>query len=368
MKILFAIPRMGGGGAERVTANLANSLAEKDIDVRIVSIVGGESFYPLSGKIKLAGAGITVNRKNRIRAICSQAGNFFKAYKFIQKNIKSEKPDIVISFLVETDIIVWLTRVFGCRFYHVASERNDPTVRARFVQKILGHIYSRADLFVCQSRRVADYYTCVPDKNKVVIPNPINKYIIPVFCESMRRKAIVSVGRLDGQKNFCLLIDAFYRIQDKFPEYKLEIYGEGRMRGDLQKKIDSLGLKEKVFLLGAKSNVTECICGAEMFVLSSDYEGFPNALLEAMAVGLPVISTDFFTGVAKELIGRENGIVVPVGDVKALSEAMTELLSDAERLKMMGEANRKVVDKYSIDRITAIWEDNINRIFGHREA
>ena len=193
----------------------------------------------------------------------------------------------------------------------------------------------------------------------IVIPNPISADAIPPVYTGERRKIVVGVGRLAPQKNFSLLIKAFSRLPADFDEYKLQIYGGGPYESTLNKQIEVLNMQDRITLMGIKKNVMFEIADAVLFVMSSNYEGFPNALVESMATGLPVISTDFSTGVAHEIIGDKNGIVIPVGDEDALVAAMTELLSDPQRRAEMSVENRKYLDKLSEDTVMTYWKNII---------
>ncbi len=363
MKCIFVIPRMGGGGAERVVSLLANALAEKDNEVTVFTLVGGDSFYELNTKIHFESIGVSVNRKNLLTATWSKIKFFPKSFFAIYKKLRSEDYDVVVSMLTECDLLVGCCKLFGLRFRHVCSERNDPTRRNAVYLKLLKWVYRHASLFVCQGKQVYDFYDTVPQNIKKVIPNPINGSVLPERVDGHKRR-IVAVGRLNKQKNFPLLINSFSDLGGELSDYRLDIYGEGPEREFLQSRIDALGLTEKITLCGAKKDVQQLIADADLFVMSSDYEGFPNALLEAMAIGLPVISTDFPTGIARELIGEENGIVVPVNDGAALAAAMDALLKDDEARYQMGINNRQKCQRYYTEHIVSEWEAAINSILG----
>ena len=360
-KILFVIPRMGGGGAERVTAIIANAMSKNGNNVSIYTLVGGESFYPLNPAVCYDSVNITVNRKNKITTFFSEAIALPKSIYSVWKLIKNERYDIVISFLVETDIIVGLCKLFGLKFKHVCSERNDPSRRSKQQLFILNKIYRNADLFICQSKSVAKFYKAIPKRIKTVIPNPINSEDIPKRPTKISKR-IVGIGRLTAQKNFPLLIKSFANIHNEFPEYILEIYGEGECRGQLESLIKKLNMSGRVILKGACQDVQTLVSDAALFVLSSDYEGFPNVLLEAIAIGLPVISTDFATGVARELIGDENGIIVPVGDEKLMTGAIRELLGNDEKRKKMEKNNQEKGKYYYKNRIVEKWDEALEGI------
>lgn len=178
-----------------------------------------------------------------------------------------------------------------------------------------------------------------------------------------RENVIVSVGRLVEQKNQKVLINAFSKIAKKYPEYKLKIFGEGNLREELQKQIDDLNMKDKIYLCGVCDNIKEQLEKAKIFVLPSNYEGMPNALIEAMASGCSVISTDCPCGGPRELIeNNKNGILVPVNNEQELSNKIEYLIKNEEKAKIMGENAKKVQEKLNPDNILKQWENYIIKI------
>lgn len=199
--------------------------------------------------------------------------------------------------------------ITGLHIPLIYSERNDPNrVNQRKVDKIYRKIVEhRADEFVFQTTGAQKCYPKKVQKRSVVILNPLDVTGFPTHDFTVEKKEIVTVGRLEPQKNQKLLINAFSELAKDFPDYTLIIYGEGSLRNELENYIISKGLQSKVVLPGVKNNIQEYIKDASLFVLSSDYEGIPNALIEAMAIGLPCVSTDCSPGGARELIADEAG-------------------------------------------------------------
>lgn len=354
-RILMMIPSMGSGGAERVFATLANELSIRGYEINIITLTSSVCFYRLLPDVKIISAGYEINRKNKLTTFYSMSINGIRSLNFIRKQIKKCNPDIILSFLTHTNILALITHIFNRNLPIIISERNDPRQRNIIVQLITKYSYPLADYLVCQSEKVVEFFPKKTQKNIKIIPNPINLDSIVLHSPEKRRKAIVAIGRLFPQKNFSLLINSFNDIKEEFPNYTLEIFGEGFLREKLQKQIDELNLNNRVFLMGVKKNVMEYVYDAELFVMSSNFEGFPNALVEAMASGLPVISTNFSTGVAKELIKEENGLVVPVGDQKELSNAIRKILSDKMLRKKMSSNNRKIINMLSTKKIIEKW-------------
>ena len=355
-KCLLLIPRMGNGGAERVMATIANNLCREN-KVRIVTMTDAESFYPLDERVQIVGLGQRVNRKNKLTKLVTMAFGGIKGFFALRRTVKEFAPDVLLSFLQQANLMAILLRLTGTRCRLVVSERCEPNERGFFDRWFERNFYRKADVVVCQSRKVIDFFPEKHRGNCVVIPNPIAADAIPPRHEGERRKTIVGVGRLSNQKNFKMLIGAFAKLPEAFSDFTLEIYGGGPLEGELQEHIKALGLQERAHLMGVKKGVMHYIADAALFVMSSDYEGFPNALVEAMATGLPVISTNFSTGVAKDIVKEENGIVIPAGDEAALVAAMEQMLADESRWEAYSLENRKLLDTLAEARIMQMWNE-----------
>lgn len=361
-RVLFILPRMSGGGAERVVSMIANHLCQKDYDIGITVLVSEDSFYKLDSKIIFQSANFTVNRTNKAVRLLSLATNFINSILYIKRSIKEFRPDVVFSLLAETDIVTYLALFNQKHIYRICSERNDPTRRNQLIETILKTIYKKADAFVCQSQAVAQYYSSVPADKKVIIPNPIDLSLIPMAVKESAPMRIVSVGRLVKQKNFPLLIRSISEIIAQMPDVHLTIYGEGSERPYLEELIEHLGLQEHVELPGSTGEVHAKMRDASLFVMSSDYEGFPNALIEAIAMGLPVVSTDFATGVAREIVDENVGIVVPCADQLAITDAILTLLNNDELRLHIRKNGHSKVEKFDVHRVVEIWDDYLKHL------
>ena len=250
----------------------------------------------------------------------------------------------------------------------ILSDRNDPKQEySNFGYNFLMRkLYPRANGFVFQTKDAKEYFNEIIDFNKKewnIIFNPVNPDFKNCKEIDVRKKKIVSVGRLTEQKNMELLINAFSKIYKEFPEYSLTIYGEGNKRTALEERIKELQLTEKVFLPGITNDIKEEIYDASLFVMSSNYEGMPNALIEAMVLGLPVISTDCPCGGPRMLIeNAKNGYLVNVGNEHELSKIMKLILSDDELRENIGKEAKKIIDLVDIDIINKKWENFIGLI------
>lgn len=363
MKILFVIPTLGTGGAEHVATILANNFAKNHNVEFLVLEESSVERYPIESCISINEVGVTVKRGNKLRAILTFGLNFIKQRKALLHRINESKTDLLISFLPKADILVFSVYKRS-KFKWISSERNDPMSRSSIERKVLNIIYKKVDMLVCQTKKVAKYYKSQGIKNVCVIRNPV------IFKEQTNTdlkipyKYIISVGRLAKQKNYEMLIKAFSDVKKKIncPE-KLLILGDGPEKEKLQAIIDGLDITADVLLVGRKNNVIDYLRNAEAFVMSSNYEGLPNALIEAMGAHLPVISTDFFTGAASELIDDSNGFLVPVGDKEKMITAIINIisLSDEEK-KLMGNESVKKISSMDVDIISNKWNDLISMI------
>lgn len=358
MKILFNLGSMAKGGAERVVANLSDYFIRNGNEVSIVTTIKKRSYYELNEKVELYGLddikrGRNFLTKNLIRI------------KRLNEIVKLKKPDIILSFLPEPSYRMLLLKLCNRKLKVIVSVRNDPkieykSIRNRIVMKLL---YPLADGFVFQTDEAKEYFNNKIQNNSIVIPNPLGKQFVNAKINNKKEKIIISVGRLEPQKNQKMLIKAFANIADEIPEYKLIIYGEGTLRRDLEMLIVQEELEDRVLLPGSIDNIIDELNKAEVFVLSSDYEGMPNALMEAMAMGLPCISTDCPCGGPKYLFGEEKkGILVKPNDISDLSSKMKYLLNNEQEKNNLSKNAIKIREVLNPDRIQMIWEKYIKKI------
>lgn len=343
MKVMMVTAGMSGGGTERVIAVLANYMAERKYEVKIVMTSRDEVAYALDSSIQVLSIG------------GSTGGSLSKRMKRIRdlrKLFRQDKEQVIVSFGTETNLFALLAG-FGLQNKIIVSERNDPN---RCTYPVLRNmVYRMADSLIFQT---ADARRCFPKgiaKKGSVIPNPLSGAMRkPVH--AVRNRDIVTAGRLEPQKNHRLLIESFRAFAERFPDYRLVLYGKGYLEEELKALARESGIEEKVLFAGFAENIQEKLCSAAMFVLSSDYEGVSNSLMEAMALGLPVISTDCPIGGSAMLIkNEENGLLVPVGSASALAKAMEYMAEDPERAEDMGRRAEYVREEYSAEKICKRW-------------
>lgn len=325
-RIAFVIGSLYRGGAERVISVLANEYIQHDCYVDILLLLSGTVGYQIDSRIKIydfsGGSGADDSRIKRLPMWLHS----------IRTYMKQNRPDAILSFACRINVITLLASR-GLKQRVFVSERIDPRFDNRGkVGDILSKLlYPKAEKVIFQTKKEQDYFKGL--KNGVIIPNPVS---VTTYASEKKSKKIVTVGRMAPQKNHKMLINAFESALPDFPEYVLEIYGDGISQDETRQYIKNKHLEDKVRLKGNVPNVQECIADAELFVLSSDYEGLSNALLEAMMMGLPVITTDV-SGTDEAVQDGDNGLVVPVKDEKAMAEAMKKMLSDSKFRKSCGE-------------------------------
>ena len=325
-KMVIVTRSMFAGGSERVIAQLANYFVSKEIECTLITIDNEKILYDLDSRISI----IPIGKKTD-----GKGADKFKRYKELRKIITRIKPDVVLSMPEDIGIYVILA-LLGTGISVYVSERNNPWVMPDVkVTRILRTLmYPFVTGLVFQTEMAKSFFSKSIQKKGVVIGNPVDATRIPAPFKGDRKKVIVGAGRLDKQKNFSLLISAFEEFSKEVPGYELCIYGEGRLREQLEKEVDLLGVADKVHLPGRKNNLLELMNECSMFVLSSDYEGMPNVMIEAMCMGMPVISTDCPSGGPKELIrDHVNGLLISVGDKEAMVTAMKECVEAGNQKK-----------------------------------
>lgn len=356
-KIMFYTMSLQKGGAERVITTLSNYLIKK-YDVTIVTNLNTPSHYQLDKKIKH----IKLDKLKGTNKMARYCNKILKVRtKKLKKIIEQEQPSIIIAFLPEPSFRV-LSIKDKLNIPVIISDRNDPKVEYKniLINKKMKKLYRKADGFVFQTDEAMNYFNGIIKCESIIIPNPINDKFIKKPYSKKRKKEIVTVGRLEKQKNQKLLINSFEEISDKYPEYKLYIYGEGKLKNKLIKHINKINMNDKVYLMGKSDKIEDEIYKSNIFVLSSDYEGMPNALMEAMALGLPCISTNCSGGGAKFLIENDiNGILIDNKSPKSIANAMERIINDENFANKIAENANKISEKYNCEYICKQWENFI---------
>ena len=350
MKILTVITGMCTGGAERVMATLCNEFS-KNNEVILLCLRSAETDYAIDPRVRIIDGKVT-------------GKNFFKAVKVTRKVIKEEKPDVAMSFMNKSNLVL-LEALRGLRdkVPAVVCERANPGRAWKSIKILRKLLYPRADGAVFQTPQAQAYYKDILKCNSVVLKNPLNPDFRAERYVGERRRVIVTAGRLSSEKNHRLLIDAFSDIAEEFPDMKLEIYGNGPLKDELQTAINDTGLSDRISLMGRKDNIQNYTRDAELFVLPSDSEGMPNALLEAVALGIASISTDCPIGGPGMIVcNGENGLLVPVGDRCAMADAIRRMLTDKELADRCRENGPQVITEFAAEKVCAEWEEYLSNI------
>ncbi|RDZ14688.1 glycosyltransferase [Priestia megaterium] len=354
-KIMFVIGVLSNGGAERVISTLSKEMSNQGYEVSIVTIFGDNNNYVDDKRIKLYP--IKQSYRNKV----------LRGLTIVRKTrrlIKKKNPDMIVSFDATINIYTILS-CMGIKNKLVVSERNDPYQNPtnKQVRKARDILYRFCNGFVFQTEDAKKYFMPDVQEKGTIIPNPIMPDL-PYWEEGSHDKTIITASRLTGQKNLPMLIDAYINVSRRFPDYKLKIFGVGELREKLIDRVRELNLQDRVFFPGFSKDIHNEIKKSHLFVISSNYEGISNSMLEALAIGIPVISTDSPIGGAKMFIkDKENGILTRVGDTNQLSEAMIQILSNPKfAIKLSTEA-RKVREELHPTTISNRWIAYLREIY-----
>ena len=366
MKICLIISSLSAGGAERVLSLMANDWAGRGHDVTLMTLASNAvDFYALDPRVTRVGLDLMRPSSHLL------AGVFNNLYRLwvLRQAIRDVKPDVVVSFMAETNVLALLASR-GLEPGMIVSERVDPskhsigTVRSWLRRRL----YHRADRVVVQSERVRDWFVASGGGEQLtIIPNPVGVMnepgagvsLVGVTGGQLNRPTVIGLGRLTSQKGFDLLLKGFSIAVRDLREWQLVLLGEGEERSALERLAERLGLAGKVFFPGRVQTPYAIMRQADLFVLSSRYEGFPNALLEAMACALPVISFDCPSGPAEIIRDSIDGLLVPAEDVEALASTMMRLMGDPVQRARLGAQAVHITDRFSMEKVMALWDEAV---------
>lgn len=347
MRLAFYISSLSSGGAERVLVTLANQFAKLGNDVHVVSLEKRKKFYEVDEKVHL----------HRLKHI-NKRSNILWDYYYIKKSAKDINADYNISFLCRCNILLLLTNLLNDKKIIVSDRNNPRKEHSWFVFKVCNLLYRRANRIIVQTNEAKHYYPKEIQKKISIIENPIDAeslYKKIKNKEIYKENTIISIGRLEPQKDYKTLIRAYKKFCDHNVNWKLKIFGSGYMEDEIQTLIQKLNIEEMVTLCKPTPNIFFELNKAKIFVLSSLYEGFPNALCEAMEAGLICISSNCSCG-PKELINHGiNGFLFNVGDEKALEELLDKCVEFEEKNEVGIQAKR-TVKRLHLKYIMEEWE------------
>ncbi|MDY6263413.1 MAG: glycosyltransferase [Fibrobacter sp.] len=344
------------GGAERIFAQLANYFVSQSIEVVYVCFDSKSSFYKLEKNVVLKKMNLEFKSKVFFFKLMEAPIVEVKRFLYIRKLMKVFKPDLTIPFLEVAELLT-IPNCLMQKIPFCVSIRNDYGRYRRYMKILARLTYRKAKVVVCQTKEIEHSLLKSVKCKTAVIPNPIDEttYAQEPF-KGERRKVIINVGRLTAQKNQKLLISAFKNVVREYPDYELHIYGKGELLSTLQKYVNNQKLHNYVSFKNIEFNVLLNNRDVSLFVMSSDYEGFPNALVEAMANGIPVISTDFKSCAARELLdGGLCGGVVPIGDKDRLEKEIMYALSHPDVVAKKAEKGLYVRKELNSKKICKKW-------------
>lgn len=362
--ITLVISSLSCGGAERAALLIAEGLLNKGHKISLITTAGTEKdFYKIPDGVYRIALNVAKDSPTLIDAFWNNLHRFW----VLRKAINSLQPDVVISVMYQTNILTLLSLI-QTKYPVIVNEQIDPKINHNegWWGKLRRPVYPLADKVVSVSQGVDQYFQWLSKSKRTVIYNPLqpmkneqdheqNQIILPPGAD-LNKKWVIAMGRLHYQKNFELLLSAFHKIVDKHPDWQLLIFGEGEMRPKLEEILEKLGLNNQVLLPGITNNPTGIFKSSELFVLSSRFEGLPLVLLEALACGLPVISTDCPSGPREIIQDGIDGILVPSEDVSALTNAMDYLMSNELERKRLAKNAPAASSHFSLDTIKEKWE------------
>lgn len=372
MNLLIVIHSLHSGGAERVTANLANHWAAQGWQVTVVTLTStAQDFYQLHPAVQRITLDVAGDSGNVLAAI----GNNLRRAHALRRVLTQVRPNVALALMATANILLALAAMGLKGVVTVGSERTyPPSIPLGRAWEILrfylyGHLHAvvalttESSAWLCQHTRA---------RRIPVIPNPVIWPLaaqiphLPLPGQAKGQRTLLAVGRMSEEKGFHLLIPIFERLAPDFPDWRLTILGDGPGRPALQAQIASAGLQGRISLPGRAGNVGQWYGAADLYVMSSRFEGFPNTLVEAMAYGLPAVSFDCDTG-PRDIIRHEvDGLLVPAGDVAGLESALRELMGNASLRKQFGLRAEEVRGRFAIARIANMWQElfeiNFDRI------
>jgi GalNAc-alpha-(1->4)-GalNAc-alpha-(1->3)-diNAcBac-PP-undecaprenol alpha-1,4-N-acetyl-D-galactosaminyltransferase len=361
MRICGVIASLGAGGAERVMVELCAAWQARGDSVTLLTLDDGmHDFHAVPTgvqRVALDLAAQSVSAAGAIRANVTRT-------RTLRRALRNANADVIVSFTDRTNVLTLLA-ARGLHVPVVVSERVDPRrhVIGNAWEVLRRLVYPTASALVVQTESVREWgEELVSPMRVAVIPNPVRAVPAPRSDASERAPRVVAMGRLVEQKGFDLLVSAFASIADEFPEWSLDIYGDGPDRESLAGRIDTLGLASRITLAGRTSTPDDVLAGAAVFALPSRYEGFPNVLLEAMSHGCACVSSDCDSGPAELIENAQNGVLTPVNDVFSFAQGLAALMEDPVLRARLGRTATTVRERYAAARVIAAWDAVFARV------
>lgn len=360
-KVLFHIYSLGKGGAERVVTTLAGEMARRGMEVAIATLAVEKEEYPLPEGVRRIDVGL-----NEAESKKGKLSRMRLRIKKLKDCLAKERPDVVYAFMQSANYRA-IMAARSLKIPVIISVRSDPKVDyASKKQKMLSTmLYKKAAGAVFQTSGARDFFSEEIASKAAVILNPISEKYLNTERSAQQRKVFAAVGRFHDAKDYMTLVKAFEIFAEEHGGYTLEIYGGDsgdNSRLQVAEYVHSHGLDEKILFMGSRSNVADCIKDVTAYVLSSKYEGLPNALMEAMALGLPVVATDCPSGGPAALINDgENGLLAEAGNPKELAAAMGKMADQPQEAARVALEAKKIRDIASVSKICDEWLEYAGR-------
>lgn len=370
MRLTLIIPSMSAtGGAERIMATMANYWAAKGWDITLLTFDDGSRpvFYPLHANI----LHLPLRPGSKYPPPLGTAVTIARTIAALRREIRHCAPQVVISFMDTTNVLTLLSTL-KVRVPVIVAEHSNPKANIRVGSRywpvwslFRALTYPRAMKVVVLTEGAIKYFSQRIQKITTAIPNPVAVSLalgsqIPI--KKNKEQTLITVGRLVTVKQFDLLLQAFARITLRHPSWNLKIFGEGPERRRLEALIHNLKIEGRVELPGVTREIWQEMSRADLFVLSSKFEGFPMALAEAMACGLPVVSFDCPFGPAEIVRDGVDGILLPPGDVAALAEALDRLMGDAALRQRLAARAPEILERFALENVMSKWEAVIEEV------
>ena len=350
MKITIVTPGISGGGTERVATILANGFVKHGHKVCIICCYYNDREYELDDTVEVFDV---VSDKRGF------AGLVYRSLA-LRKLLRDIDPDVALSFVAPEMVLAQKSCAPT-----VQTLRNDPwhfdtSLSKRF---LIESAFTSAKKVVFQTTASMGFYSDEIKSKGIVLPNPLETSHLPRWRGNLDSREFVAAARLNEQKNYPMMINAFSEFHKTHPDWRLTIYGEGPERENLERLVADLGLGESVALPGRSSNVHEHIANASAFVLSSDYEGVSNSMLEALCIGAPCVVTDHSPGGAREYIeDGVSGLLTQVGDAHGMALAMARVADDVSFAKELGERAILVRERVDVESVVNQWENVLSEV------
>ena len=359
--IAFYIGSLEKGGAERVFVNLAEFFESIGYNVVMVTQYKKNNEYRISDNVVRILSDIDETEVTNSR-IVNFSRRFFKLRNIWKKN----NIDLVLTCTAKNNFMT-IVSSWGLHTKPVVSVVGEARLEypGRLMRFLANFLFPFASGIILQTEKSRKFFSKYVNKKAVVLPNSLNPLFMTDRYEGEKEKNVVAVGRMDDNKNHAMIISAFSKLVKKYPEYTLTIYGDGEKRKYLNDLVHQLNIDGKVYMPGVINNIQERIYKSRCFVIASDSEGVSNALIEALALGIPSIATDVPSGGTRELIENEiNGIIIPVQDEEKLIESMDRIMGDDSLVEKLSVNAAKIQTKLAPERVNKMWKDYFEKIIG----